>query len=195
MDDGIPVTTDIAIPMPPQFVKAHMKNVNSAPVSTLDTELKTSGIYDLKKLSQQHKHIIFLHVIEGMKNVEIAMFLGCTAMKVSYTLNSSIARAEITRLEALRDNKRMDVMEYLEELSLAAALEQGDILATSTDPKLRATVARDILDRTVGKRVNAAEQRVDQDMLVRVKQMAEASPFHDNGAVEDAEVIEEINAS
>lgn len=182
---------EVGLEMPASFVQAHMAHVNGAPPSTLADNLQSSGVYNLRKLSQEHKRIIYLHVIEGMKQVEIANYLNITALKVNYTLNSPIARAEILKLEAIKNNAQMDVMEYLVELSRVAAFEQADILENSTDPKLRATVAQDVLDRTIGRRINVAEARVDQDMLARVKRMAKTSPHYTkDDDIEDVEVVD-----
>lgn len=116
----------------------------SGPKLNLPTQ--KSGFHQLKALRANHYKIISLHVA-GLKNKDIATHLGVTQQMVTYTLNSDISQAHISKLLGEYHEMQMgSIKEKLEMLGDLSVLTLEDVLLTAQKDSDRISAARSVLE-------------------------------------------------
>lgn len=132
-------------------------------------------VWELSAIKARHKLMIDLH-IAGLKNVDIAEEMDCTAESVGMILRSPIVQAEISRRRGMVDRKVDDATanviqrakQIMENASTSAAnklVEQID----HDDPRVAQAAAKSILEETFGSGASKSSHTVIQ---INVKQMA-----------------------
>lgn len=131
--------------------------------------------WELSAIKARHKTMIDLH-IAGLKNVDIAEEMDCTAESVGMILRSPIVQSEISRRRSTVD-RRVDeatanvvvrAKEILEKASTKAAeklVEQID----HKDPRVAQSASKTILEETFGTGAGKSSSTVIQ---INVKQFA-----------------------
>jgi predicted transcriptional regulator len=107
--------------------------------------------FEPKSLQPRHRNIMRLQLANFNKK-EIAEMVGLSEAAVGYITNSDIYKSELSKLEQEINTKlvdeALDVRKEISALSKKAILELKAILYNeSANPKLKADVAFDILDR------------------------------------------------
>lgn len=150
----------------------------------------------IKEMRSRHQQILRMD-IRGIPQTEIAEFLGITAVMVSVVQNSDIYRAEKATLQKEINGRVVteasQVKEKILKLSGHAIDELEDILRDKfTDPKLKADVAFDVLDRAGHKPAQQIEvvsykDKLQVAYLRRKERLEKEKAEKDNEAAVDAE--------
>ncbi len=85
----------------------------------LDGRFTPRRRYNVQALWEKH-HEILRQVVMGRSNVDIADAIGCTPQTISNLRNSPLAKEEIDRLSAGRDEAAMSVAQRIEEFAPVA---------------------------------------------------------------------------
>ena len=115
----------------------------------LDARFVAGRRYNVQALWEKH-HEIVRQVVMGRSNGDIAQKLGCTPQTVSNVRNSPIAKEEIERLSAGRDEMTMSIAQRIEDfapiaLDLIEKIVRGRVPGASI--ALRAKMANSQLAR------------------------------------------------
>lgn len=100
----------------------HLKKANKNP----------DGSFCLTELQALHHQIIRLK-LTGMKHVDIAQSLGCTAVTVGYTVNSSLGKSKLAIMSGEKDSDAKDFRAEINQLlpdcvdAFADALKSDDM--------------------------------------------------------------------
>lgn len=134
----------------------------------------------IQHLWEKHHKMLRLTLL-GWQIQDIATELGVTAATVRNCVNSSLGRKVLQEMQAVVDNKTIDVATKLQEMSIKAAQKLEEILEDPDTPKsLQARVAMDNLDRTgharqINVKGNFLHGIVTPDLLEQIKKDAYAA--------------------
>ena len=115
-------------------------------------------MHELQRMLPRHYAIVNL-ALAGMSRKGIAEKIGLTPEAVGIILRAPIVQGELSRRRErinrqIDDNIAMGVIEakrLIDEASVKAAEKQVELLDAES-PRIRHSGAKDILDRTIGKR-------------------------------------------
>ena len=136
----------------PQYMLAKERREETNPTPPIPEKEEVSE-WQLQKLKSHHHKIIYLYLAKPeWTNKQIAAAVDVTPQTVSNTLNSRVGQRRIKLMRERLDDMFLDEMEYMEDLSKdALRLLESFMLDEGKEDRLRAKIARDILDRA-GKR-------------------------------------------
>lgn len=158
--------------------------------------------FEIQHLWERHHKMLRLTML-GWDQRDIATELGCTIATVNNCVNSALGKRILQEMQAVVDNKTIDVATKLQELSQKAALKLEELLEDPDTPRtLQARIAMDNLDRTGhARQINVKGQFthgiLTADDIERLKQAAYAGdpasqviepPTNDDNVI-DAEVV------
>lgn len=135
---------------------------------------------EIQHLWEKHHKMLRLTLL-GWQVQDIATELGVSVATVRNCVNSSLGRKVLQEMQAVVDNKTIDVATKLQEMSIKAAQKLEEILEDPDTPKsLQARVAMDNLDRTgharqINVKGNFLHGIVTPDLLEQIKKDAYAS--------------------
>lgn len=162
-------------------------------------EEKRSGS-ELQFLHARHREIIRLHTM-GMRNIQIAEYLGCSVSMVSNCLNSEIAKGEARRISLARDINAARIQADIADLTPKCV----DLLHAVLDGKdkegnpVEASIKHKMDAARFGLEINglgAIKRTVNVDVplaggvLEEIRARAKAAGILAPSAVTDAEPIE-----
>lgn len=102
--------------------------------------------YNIELIQNRHQEII-RYLVLGWKHGDIATYLNCTPQNVSDVANSPLAKAQIDKLQAGRNDSTMEIQEEIIKMAPKAIEVLNDTLTSEYEQKLKVTVAQDVLDR------------------------------------------------
>lgn len=119
--------------------------------------------YELKRILPRHQEILRLCLL-GVDQTDIATQLDMSNRTISLIVNSPLFQSELSRRRKNIEAREDDVLvrgierarEILDDASATAAQEQVDLLGED-DPRIRHSAAKDILDRTIGSKVDGSK--------------------------------------
>jgi len=104
--------------------------------------------YQVQHLWERHHKMLRLTLL-GWQPRDIATELGCTVHTVTACVNSALGKRVLAEMQAVVDEKTIDVATKLQEMSMKAAAKLEAILDDEDTPRaLQARIAMDNLDRT-----------------------------------------------
>lgn len=154
--------------------------------------------YDVRTLSAKH-HSMLRMMLLGSSNNDIAEAVGMTPPQVAIVRNSPIAMQHMNTLIAARDSQVINVAKGLRDdapksLKLLQEVRDGGHQA---DIGLRASVAKDLLDRAGHGKVSRVEGTIEhnhgvfvESMLDRVKARRAVPEAPADMDYEEAELVE-----
>lgn len=155
-----------------------------------DRRFTVTRRYNVKSLWNRHHEMLRLIVL-GWGNKEIAAALGCTSQNVSDVRNSPMAKDRLAILQAARDAATIDVAREIQQEAFDSFKLLQDVRAGRVEASinLRASVARDLLDRAGHSAVKKTQAEVvtahlTREDLEKIKERAR------NAASRQAENIE-----
>lgn len=153
--------------------------------------------YQVQHLWERHHKMLRLTLL-GWLPRDIATEVGCTVNTVTNCVNSALGKRILSEMQAVVDERTVDVATKLQEMSIKAAAKLEELLEDEDTPRsLQARIAMDNLDRTGhARQINVKGQFlhgvVTPDMLEQIKrdaysQATEGSltPENPQGAVLD----------
>ena len=119
--------------------------------------------YELKRLLPRH-HEIVKRCLLGYTNIAIADELGMSNRSISLITNSPLFQQELSRRRKLVESEETKIVsgglkqarQILDDNSALAAQTQVDLLC-SDEERVKSSAAKDILDRTIGSKVDGAQ--------------------------------------
>lgn len=128
-------------------IAANMKGVRP-----VDGRMVSERQYDLPRLQALHNEILRLK-LTGMKNVDIAERLNCTAVVVSYTINSSLGKSKLAMMHSMRDegavNFDLEIREMIPDaLDIYKGILSGEL---TSDIRIRKATADTVVKDLAGK--------------------------------------------
>lgn len=135
---------------------------------------------EIQHLWEKHHKMLRLTLL-GWQVQDVATELGVSVATVRNCVNSSLGRKVLQEMQAVVDNKTIDVATKLQEMSIKAAQKLEEILEDPDTPKsLQARVAMDNLDRTgharqINVKGNFLHGIVTPDLLEQIKRDAYAA--------------------
>lgn len=133
---------------------------------------------EVQHLWERHHKMLRLTLL-GWHPQDIATELGVTKQTVINCVNSSLGRKVLAEMQAVVDNKTIDVAVKLQEMSRKAAEKLDELLDDPDTPRsLQARIAMDNLDRTGhARQINVkgqfAHAILTADDLAKLKEDAE----------------------
>ena len=146
----------------------------------LDGRFTPKRRYNVQALWEKH-HEITRQIVEGRTNTAIAADLGCTPQTISNVRNSPLAKSEIDRLSAGRDETTMEISRRIEEfapvaLQLIENIVRGQVPEASI--ALRAKLAAGQLARAgygEVQKIQSVTHRITRDEIEAIKERARES--------------------
>ena len=146
--------------------------------NTSTPELKTPFYMpQIQKLNSDHREIIRLKKM-GLNYDEIAKKVGCSKVKVNYTINGILGQMIIQDMENSEDVKVSHMVRRLDDIAVMA-IEVLNTIVEDDDISmgLRFQAAKDILDRaghsaTKKLQVNSTHAHLTGDDIERIKDRA-----------------------
>ncbi len=146
----------------------------------LDNRFTQRRRYNVQALWEKH-HEIVRQVVMGRNNTDIASAIGCTPQTVSNVRNSPIAKEEIDRLSAGRDEAAVNIAQRIEDFA-PIALNLIENIVRGKEPTasigLRAKLASSQLARAgYGEvhKVQALHATLSRDDIQGIKDRARAA--------------------
>jgi hypothetical protein len=137
----------------------------------------TERKYQIQHLWEKHHKMLRLTLL-GWHAQDIATELNVSIATVRNCVNSALGRRILTEMQAVVDNKTIDVATKLQEMSRVAAEKLADLMEDPDSPRsLQARIAMDTLDRTgharqINVRGNFLHGIVTPEMLEQIKKDA-----------------------
>ncbi len=104
--------------------------------------------YQVQHLWERHHKMLRLTLL-GWQPRDIATELGCSVHTVTACVNSALGKRVLAEMQAVVDEKTIDVATKLQEMSMKAAAKLEELLEDEDTPRsLQARIAMDNLDRT-----------------------------------------------
>lgn len=146
---------------------------------------KTFSPTELKGI---HHKIIHMHC-HGMKNIDIADHLNCSAAMVGYTINSQVGKQQIQIIRAGLDAEFIQVQRHLQELAPLAVLTTGSIMLDENENGNTRLKASENIMKATGHMNDgqASSVHITVDDLNEIKRKAK----NNMNTVSEAEIIEE----
>ena len=133
--------------------------------------------YQIQHLWEKHHKMLRLTLL-GWQLQDIATELGVTKATVMNCVNSSLGQKVLQEMQAVVDNKTIDVATKLQEMSFKAAEKLEELLDSENTPaSLQARIAMDNLDRTgharqINVKGNFLHGIITSDILEQIKKDA-----------------------
>lgn len=121
-----------------------------------DNKSSVKGHYQMAQMYEKH-HEIARMILLGMKNVDIAKELGCSAQLVSNVRNSPVVKEKLALMVAVRDSEAIDLSREIADLAPIAlmrvkeAIETGKVFDKEVPVTTLLKEANGVLDRELGK--------------------------------------------
>jgi len=106
--------------------------------------------HELEELQDSHEKIIRLAAM-GMTNAEIALDVGCTREKVTYTLRGELGSAKLETLQIAADIETIDIARNIHVVAEKAILLMDEV------------VSGDVAEATIRDRLDVAKQVLSMD--------------------------------
>lgn len=119
--------------------------------------------YEVSRMLPRH-HEIVKRCLLGMSNVAIANELGMSNRSISLITNSPLFQQELARRRKLVESEETKIIsggvkqarQILDDNSALAAQTQVDLMS-SNEERVKSSAAKDILDRTIGSKVDGGQ--------------------------------------